>query len=295
MTDEAITTDPRPTAKLLTFEIGQRVRRLRREHGLTRRQLSESTAISERYLGQLENGQANASINILHKIATRFGETVAALIPASGAPAHGHQPLADLVAGLSALEQETAFQILSNRFRDGPTELKGVAMIGLRGAGKTTLGAELAQLTDVPFVRLSQLVVERAGLETSEIMELGGASAFRRFEYEALRDLIDQPGKVILETAGGIVANDTSYNLLVERFHTIWLRADPDEHMQRVIDQHDLRPMTGRSAAMQDLIALLREREPAYGRAAHTLDTTGRSVRECLAELVEVSKPVICG
>ena len=295
MTDEAITTDPRPTAKLLTFEIGQRVRRLRREHGLTRRQLSESTAISERYLGQLENGQANASINILHKIATRFGETVAALIPASGAPAHGHQPLADLVAGLSAPEKETAFQILSNRFRDGPTELKGVAMIGLRGAGKTTLGAELAQLTDVPFVRLSQLVVERAGLETSEIMELGGASAFRRFEYEALRDLIDQPGKVILETAGGIVANDTSYNLLVERFHTIWLRADPDEHMQRVIDQHDLRPMTGRSAAMQDLIALLREREPAYGRAAHTLDTTGRSVRECLAELVEVSKPVICG
>ena len=211
MTDEAITTDPRPTAKLLTFEIGQRVRRLRREHGLTRRQLSESTAISERYLGQLENGQANASINILHKIATRFGETVAALIPASGAPAHGHQPLADLVAGLSAPEKETAFQILSNRFRDGPTELKGVAMIGLRGAGKTTLGAELAQLTDVPFVRLSQLVVERAGLETSEIMELGGASAFRRFEYEALRDLIDQPGKVILETAGGIVANDTSY------------------------------------------------------------------------------------
>ena len=295
MTDEAITTDPRPTAKLLTFEIGQRVRRLRREHGLTRRQLSESTAISERYLGQLENGQANASINILHKIATRFGETVASLIPASGAPAHGHQPLADLVAGLSAPDKETAFQILSNRFRDGPTELKGVAMIGLRGAGKTTLGAELAQLTDVPFVRLSQLVVERAGLETSEIMELGGASAFRRFEYEALRDLIDQPGKVILETAGGIVANDTSYNLLVERFHTIWLRADPDEHMQRVIDQHDLRPMTGRSAAMQDLIALLREREPAYSRAAHTLDTTGRSVRECLAELVEVSKPVICG
>ena len=292
---EPATEEPKPTAKLLTFEIGQRVRRLRRKHGLTRRQLSESTAISERYLGQLENGQANASINILHKIATRFGETVAALIPSSsGTAAYGHLPLADLISGLTADEQQSAYQLLAARFRSGQVERKGIAMIGVRGAGKTTLGEQLSALTDVPFVRLSQLVAERAGVETSEIMELWGPTGFRRFEYEALRDLIDQPGKVILETSGGIVASDTSYDLLIERFHTVWLRADPDEHMQRVIDQNDLRPMIGRSAAMQDLIALLREREPAYGRAAHTLDTTGRSIRECLAELVDVSKPVIC-
>ncbi len=294
MTDEQIIADPKPSAKLLTFEIGQRVRRLRRKHGLTRRQLSESTAISERYLGQLENGQANASVNILHKIATRFGETVAALIPSSGAAVHGHPRLADLVSGLTSDEQETAYQLLANRFRNGHAERKGIAMLGVRGAGKTTLGEQLSALTDVPFVRLSQLVAERAGLETSEIMELWGPTGFRRFEYEVLRDLIDQPGKVILETSGGIVASDASYELLIERFHTVWLRADPDEHMQRVIDQNDLRPMIGRSAAMQDLVALLREREPAYARAAHTLDTTGRSIRECLAELVDVSKPVIC-
>jgi XRE family aerobic/anaerobic benzoate catabolism transcriptional regulator len=294
MTDQTLEPDPKPSAKLLTFEIGQRVRRLRRKHSLTRRQLSETTSISERYLGQLENGQANASINILHKIATRFGESVAALIPASGTAVHTHQPLADLLSGLTSDEQETAYQLLANRFRNGHAERKGIAMVGLRGAGKTTLGEQLAALTNVPFVRLSQLVANRAGLETSEIMELWGPTAFRRFEYEALRDLIEQPGKVILETSGGIVASDTSYELLVERFHTVWLRAEPDEHMQRVIDQNDLRPMIGRSAAMQDLVALLREREPLYGRADHTLDTTGRSIRDCLAELVDVSKPVIC-
>ncbi len=294
LTADPITVDPKPSSKLLTFEIGQRVRRLRRRHNLTRRQLSESTAISERYLGQLENGQANASINILHRIATRFGETVATLIPSSGAAAHDHPRLADLVSGLTADEQETAYQLLAARLRNGQAERKGIAMTGIRGAGKTTLGEQLAELTDVPFVRLSQLVAERAGVETSEIMELWGPTGFHRFEYEALRDLIDQPGKVILETSGGIVASDTSYDLLIERFHTVWLRADPDEHMQRVIDQNDLRPMIGRSAAMQDLIALLREREMAYGRAAHTLDTTGWSIRECLAELVDISKPVIC-
>ncbi len=294
MSDDQINSEHRPSTRLLSFEIGQRVRGLRREHSLTRRELAETTAISERYLGQLENGQANASINILHKIATRFDETVSALIPSNGAAPLSHQPLADLLSNLSAPEQEAAFQLLRTRFRDDHVDRKGIAMIGMRGAGKTTLGEQLAEMTDVPFIRLSQVVVERAGLEASEIMELWGPTAFRRFEFEALTDLIAEPGKIILETSGGIVGGEASYNLLVDNFHTIWLRADPDEHMQRVIDQKDLRPMTGRSAAMDDLVAILREREPAYRRADDTLETSGRSIRDCLAELLSISKPVIC-
>ena len=199
-----------------------------------------------------------------------------------------------LLGALGVQELDTAYQILSKRFRNGYADRKGIAMVGLRGAGKTTLGMELSALTGVPFVRLSQLVVERAGLETSEIMELGGPTAFRRFEFEALQSLIDQPGKVILETSGGLVADGSSYDLLINHFYTVWLRADPDEHMQRVIDQNDLRPMTGRTAAMKDLRALLHEREPVYARADHTLLTSGRSIKECLAELVSIGKSVIC-
>lgn len=294
MNEQSQTPAIKQPAKLLSFEIGQRVRALRRDSSMTRRQLAEATAISERYLGQLENGQANASMHILHKIASHFDESIGAVIPVDGAMRLDHQPLAELLGSLSGRELEDAYRLLTKRFRGGYGDRKGIAMVGLRGAGKTTLGRELSALTDVPFVRLSQLVAERAGLETSEIMELWGPAAFRRFEYEALQDLIDQPGKVILESSGGIVADAASYDLLINHFYTVWLHAEPDEHMQRVIDQHDLRPMTGRTAAMKDLIALLREREPAYARADHTLLTSGRPVKDCLAELIGISKPVIC-
>ncbi|MGI9414316.1 MAG: shikimate kinase [Hyphomicrobiales bacterium] len=281
-------------AKLLSFEVGHRVRALRRDRKLTRRQLADATGISERYLGQLENGQANASLNILHRIASHFGEPIAALIPVDARAVVAHRPLAELVSALGPREQNEAYQMLAKRFGAADTDRKGIALVGLRGAGKTTLGEELSELTGVPFLRLSQLVAERAGLDTSEIMELGGANAFRRFECEALQDLIDRPGKVILETSGGIVADDGTYDLLSRSFHTVWLRAEPNEHMQRVIDQNDLRPFAGRSEAMKDLMGLLSEREQAYGKADDTLETSGRSIRECLSELVEISKPVIC-
>ena len=281
-------------SKLLSFEVGQRVRGLRRDRKLTRRQLADATGISERYLGQLENGQANASLNILHRIASHFGETVSAVIPVDAKAVVSHRPLAELVSALDPREQDEAYQMLVKKFGTAENDRKGIALVGLRGAGKTTLGRELSQLTGVPFLRLTQLVAERAGLKTSEIMELGGADAFRRFECEALQDLIDRPGKVILETSGGIVAGDSAYDLLIRRFHTVWLRADPQEHMQRVIDQNDLRPFAGRSEAMKDLMGLLSEREQAYGMADDKLETSGRSVRECLSDLVDISKPVIC-
>lgn len=284
----------KPSTRLLSFEIGQRVRGLRRKYGLTRRELAETTAISERYLGQLENGQANASINILHKIASRFDETVGFLIPSKGSGLTSHQALSELLSSLNEGEQAAAYELLRTRFTNGHTERKGIAMIGMRGAGKSTLGEQLSELTEVPFVRLSQVVVDRAGLEASEIMELWGPAAFRRFEYEALSELIEEPGKIILETSGGIVGGEAGFNLLMKHFRTVWLKAEPDEHMQRVIDQNDLRPITGRTAAMEDLVAILREREPGYRRADHVLTTSGRSTRDCLAELLDVSKPVIC-
>jgi len=286
-------------AKLLCFQVGQRVRDLRRAEGLTRRQLASAANISERYLGQLENGQANASIQILHRIAAEFGRTVSAVLPAAPNGDVGGDALERLIAGLSDGQRAEAHALLASRFgmpvdtgRSRP--LKGVALIGLRGAGKTTLGRDFADLTGVPFKRLSQAAADRAGLEMTEIMELMGPDVFRRLEHEALQALVDTDERIVLETSGGIVSHPESFDLLLERFHTVWLKASPDEHMQRVIDQRDLRPIAGRKEAMKDLVGLLNARNDAYARADTVIDTSGRTPRDCLRDLVEACKVHVC-
>jgi XRE family aerobic/anaerobic benzoate catabolism transcriptional regulator len=292
---DSIAVEPlREPAKLLCFQVGERVRALRREQKMTRRDLASATSISERYLGQLENGQANASLQILHRVASEFGMPISAILPLDATMSLDHQPLADLLGRLSTTEQEEAFRLLAKRFDNGKCELKGVALIGLRGAGKTTLGTQLSELTRAPFMRLSQVVADRVGLGMPEIMELWGPNAFRRLEREALAALIEEPGKVVLETSGGIVANEETFELLNQHFHTVWLKASPEEHMQRVIDQNDLRPIAGRKGAMNDLKAILNEREQVYNHADSALDTSGRNIRDCLAELVQVCKPMLC-
>ncbi len=284
----------RATAKLLCFQVGQQVRALRREAGMTRRNLAAAASISERYLGQLENGQANASLQILHRITHEFGKQVSAVLPVENPHGVDNPALTELLARLNEDEQEQAFQLLAKRFDKAHCQLKGVALLGMRGAGKTTLGTELSELTNVPFVRLSQAVSERVGLGMGEIMELWGPNVFRRLELETLQALFEQHERMILETSGGIVASEESFELLNQSFHTVWLKASPEEHMQRVIDQRDLRPIAGRNEAMKDLVGLLREREEAYSRADNVLDTSGRNTRDCLSELVQMCKPYIC-
>ena len=249
------------TMATLTRGVGLLVRQGRAQHGLTRRALAAAAGISERYLAQLEAGSANVSLKLLARIGQALGVSIHALIPAE-APA----PI--------------------------PAR-KGIALVGLRGAGKTTLGTALAGATGLAFVRLTQVIVERAGMEIGELMELAGTDAFRRLEAEALADLIAAPDRIVLETGGGIVADGEAYEMVRRHFHTVWIKASPQDHMARVIAQNDLRPMAGRAAAIDDLRRLMAERQAAYGAADAVLDTHGASVDEAAARLVQLAAPLI--
>ncbi len=256
----------------LTARVGSAVRAARRKAGLPRHALAEVAGISERYIGQLETGRANISLNVLQKIAGALGTEIVDLL--EHAPA-SYGPLTDLLSGLNETQLREAHAVLTRHFEAERKAKRGVALVGLRGAGKTSLGRALADRLGLNFVQLTQLVMERAGMTTQELVELAGLDAFRRLEREALMALIENGDKVVLETSGGLVGAPETYRLVLEHFYTVWIKARPEEHMQRVVDQNDLRPMAGRPEAMNDLKALLADRQQAYSQASAQLDTSG--------------------
>ncbi len=262
--------------------VGENVRAARKALGMPRRALAELTAISERYIGQLETGRANVTLNVLHKVATALDTDIISLI--SG----GNRQLSGLISALNPHQQAEAHEVLSHHFSQKGKAKCGIALVGLRGAGKTTLGQDLAGRLGVDFVQLSQLVNDLAGMTTQELVELAGLEAFRWLEREALEALVADGSKVVLETSGGIVASPESYNLVLDHFHTVWIKTDPEEHMQRVVAQNDLRPMAGRPKAMDDLRALLAARNGAYSSADLTLDTSGQRFHETADTLFSV-------
>ena len=232
--------------------LGERVRAWRAEHGMTRKQLSLASGVSERYLAQLEAGQGNMSVLLLRKVARAMGVAVERLVREDG----GQQ--------------------------------KPIALLGLRGAGKSTLGAKLAQALDVPFVELDREVEKEAGAPLGEVFAMYGQDAFRRFERRALERVLAARPQAVIATGGGLVTDPGTYDLLLERCRCIWLKAAPEEHMNRVIAQGDMRPFKGRSAALDEIRKLLADRDRLYGRAAAMVDTSGRTVRQSLAELRRV-------
>jgi len=278
--------------QLLGLHVGQKVKSLRRQYAITRRELAEKSNISERYIGQLENGQANVSLNVLNRIVVELGVSVADVLPGSRRKLD-HEPLCRLLGSLGYEQLDQVFRFAAEKFGAPKSLGKGIALIGMRGAGKTSLGANLSSLSDTPFVQITGVIAEEAGMTLTQMVELSGLKGIRRLEREALEKIISTPGQIILETSGGIVSQAETYALLREHFTTIWIKADPEEHMQRVIDQNDLRPIAGRSSAMSDLKSLLAEREPGYRKADFVLNTTGRPERDCLGELAEISAPIL--
>jgi XRE family transcriptional regulator, aerobic/anaerobic benzoate catabolism transcriptional regulator len=232
--------------------LGERVRGWRTEHGMSRKSLALASGVSERYLAQLEAGQGNISVLLLRKVARAMGVAVERLV------------------------------------REEDTQEKPIALIGLRGAGKSTLGAKLAAALSLPFVELDREVEKEAGAPLAEMFAMYGQDAFRRFERRALERVLAEEPRAVIATGGSLVTDPGTYELLLERCRCVWLRASAQEHMARVLAQGDTRPFKGRSAALDEIRKLLADRERLYGRAGAVVDTSAKSVRQALAELKKV-------
>lgn len=228
--------------------LGERVRTLRNRRGMTRKRLAELAGVSQRHLANLETGKGNASVLLLRQLGHALQATIAELVGEGAGGGSGSDPA-----------------------RTGR-----VALIGLRGAGKSTLGRMLADDLAAPFVELDRVVETIAGCGVGEIHSLYGAAAFRRYEVRALEDTVASHPRAVIATGGGLVTEPATFDFLLARCFTVWLRAAPDEHMKRVIAQGDLRPMAGNAEAMEDLKRILAGREAAYARADLTFDTSGK-------------------
>ncbi len=287
-------TGTKDRAGKLMAAVAQQVRATRSRRGLTRKNLAHHSGISERYLAQVENGEANVSLALLVRIAEALGVSIESLLPTENNCSILHERLAKLVESLDAESQEKAYQVLTEALGEFAGEKRtGVALIGLRGSGKSTLGEHLARHHKIPFVRLDEVISKLAGLEMGELISLTGQSVFRRYEAEALQKTLHDYRYVVVEAGGSLVSEAETYKLLREHFFTVWIRALPEDHMSRVTAQGDLRPMDGHLQPMQDLKQILSERAADYALADYELMTSGRSIDSCLTDLVEISAPYL--
>ncbi|RLK03586.1 helix-turn-helix transcriptional regulator [Ruegeria conchae] len=271
----------------LSERVGARVRKARQMRGIPRRVLSESSGVSPRYLAQLEAGEGNISIGVLHRIAQALDYKAEWLI--------GEEDPWDS-DGLQMLElfRQASDDIKDNvmrALRPDPAEnarAQRVCLIGLRGAGKSTLGALLGAALKLPFVELTAQIEEMSGMPLAEVMAFYGQEGYRNLEAQALDRVIAADDRMVLAVAGGIVSEPSTYTTLLSRFHTVWLRATPTEHMERVRAQGDERPMAGNPKAMEQLKCILASREALYGRANAQLDTSGQTENESIRDLMEL-------
>ncbi|MFL5312079.1 MAG: shikimate kinase [Myxococcales bacterium] len=273
-------------ATQLLAAIGTEVRRLREERGLSRRALSDKSGVSERFLADLEGGRGNISVVRLAEVARALGTTAGALL--RGGEANGgtsSEPASALLAGLSRDELQEAERWLRARFGRGEGPL--VALVGLRGAGKSTIGRALAGKLSVPFFELDALVEEAAGLSLPGIFSLHGEAYYRRLAREVLTRFLAETDEGILATGGGLVLDREAWRLLQRRCRTVWLQATPDDHWQRVLAQGDERPSAASPHARDELRALLKVREPLYAQAEMAVDTSRLGVPGTVREVLQ--------
>jgi XRE family aerobic/anaerobic benzoate catabolism transcriptional regulator len=272
--------------------VGRAVRARRQQRGMARRDLSRAADVSERYLAQLETGEGNASIVLLRRVAGALGVRINDLLD-SGDLAPERQAIGRLIDSLPQQRLGQALRSLTAEFgRDGSVRLKRIALVGLRGAGKSTLGQALARQLQRPFIELDREIEGEAGILLSELFLLSGPEGYRRIERRCLERVIESPQDMVLTVGGGMVSEPETYNLLLANCFTIWVRARPEEHMARVIAQGDMRPMAGHSEAMGDLKKILAARESLYGQADTELSTSGQTVQQSLSALKRLVKAV---
>lgn len=273
------------TSRSLIARLAARVRSARTAQGLARRELSERSGVSQRYLAQLEAAEGNISVLLLHRVATALNVRIEDLLADDPPLDEDVSRVAHLYVNASAAVQGRVRAMLAP---PGQTPLRAqrVCLVGLRGAGKSTLGRMAAKKLKVPFVELNDEVEAEAGMPLAEVMALYGQDGYRAFEARAVTRVIEKYDKLILAVAGGIVAEMATYTQVLERFHTVWIRTSPAEHMARVRAQGDLRPMEGNPAAMDQLKTFLTTRAPFYERALAQIDTSGKPVQSSVNALL---------
>ncbi len=272
------------------FSLGERVRRLRAIRGMTRKELARSAGVSERHLANLEHGSGNASILVLRQIAQAFNCVLAELLGDVTTSSPEWLLIRELLHDRSENDLQKAREALAGLFDDtvaGPqmNRLRQIAMIGLRGAGKSTLGRMLAADIGYPFVELSNEIERIAGCRIMEIHSLYGSTAYRRYELRAREEALQLYPEMVLATPGGLVSEPATLNLMLSRCYAVWVKASPEEHMARVMAQGDFRPMEGNKEAMADLKRILTTREPYYSKADWVCSTTDMTLEECFESL----------
>ena len=269
--------------------LGDRVRQARARRGMTRKQLARDSGISERYLAQIESGQGNISVLVLRQLAKALNVSVDALL------LEGSEPPVELVHSVEFLRRlslddlKLARQMLLHRFGgvDPAARHRRVALIGLRGAGKSTLGAALAERLEMPFLELDRLIEQQSGLTLDLVFDFHGQAGFRELERKSLEDVLRRHPCFVLATGGSLVSEAGTFERLLSSCFTVWVRTSPEEHMHRVIAQGDMRPMANNRDAMSDLRRILAEREALYSRADIQVDTSGQTLKESLEALIQ--------
>ncbi len=268
--------------------VGDRVRELRARRGMTRKILAKDSGVSERYLAQLEGGQGNASLSILRRVARALDVPLESLIAETPEPAAELTQSVELLRRLSPAQLAEAGALLLKTFGDAEAEgrTRRIALIGLRGAGKTTLGKLLAERLGVPFVELDREIERESGVSLATIFDFYGQAGFRRMERRCLDRVIETHPSFVLATGGSIVSEASTFERLLAACWTVWLKAAPAEHMERVVAQGDMRPMAGNRESMHDLQRILTGREPLYRRADAEVDTSGKTVGDAFETIL---------
>ena len=268
--------------------LGERLRLLRARRGFTRKALAHEARVSERHLANLETGVGNASVLVLRQVAHALGCALAELLGDETTGSPEWLMIRTLLHGRGEVELTRARTALTELFAERPAagaRAGRIALVGLRGAGKSTLGHMLADDLGVPFVELNREIERLAGCSVPEVHSLYGPAAYRRYERRALEDAVQHHARAVIATPGGVVSDPATFNVLLAHCFTVWLQASPAEHMERVVAQGDLRPMSGNREAMEDLKRILAGREPFYAKADLAYSTSGRTLAQAFAGL----------
>lgn len=283
----ASTTGPKPLVPQSDFllSLGKRVREFRNRRGMTRKMMAREADVSERHLAQLEVGEGNVSIVLLRRITAALNISLAELFAPEVKDPNG-QLIQSFLERLPANRRDDFVLRLMREFgHEGKIRRGRVALVGLRGAGKSTLGSRLGEKTNIPFIELDSEIEKEAGMPLAEIFSFYGQSGYHGIEKRALKRVLDRHSQLVLSAGGGIVSEKETYEYLISNCYTIWVKARPEEHMARVIAQRDFRAIAGNDQAMEDLRQILHAREPLYQQADRCIDTSGSSIDESFTQL----------